>query len=87
MNQTGADVDEPGPFLDSIKEGDLKEHHNVFEMSVTGIKKEEDEMCAKEGGQEDGYNNLWRQGDMLCEDFFYSTWRHCESFFWLTDRG
>lgn len=79
MEQTGTDLDEPGPFLESVGRGDLIGHHNVFEMSVTGIKDEEDKRCAKKGGQEDGYNNLWRQDDMLCEDFFYSAWKYCES--------
>ena len=85
MKQTGSDTDEPGPFLESLDKGNLIGHHNVYEMSVTGIKKEEDEQCAKKGGLEDGHNNLWRQGDMLCEDFFYSAWRHCKSWFCLFD--
>ena len=81
MEATDGDLTEPGPFLESVGKANLIGHHNVFEMSVTGIKEEEDEKCAKKGGQEDGYNNLWRQSDMLCEDFFYSTWKLCESLF------
>lgn len=70
--------DEPDPFLHRVGRGDFIGQQDVYEMSVSGIKKEEDNACAVEGGEEDGHNNLWRHDGKLCEDFFYSAWRHCE---------
>ena len=87
MDRPGTDEDEPAAFLELVKRDDLVGQKDIYEISIVGITEEEDQTCAEKGGQVGGANNLWVQGEFLCEDFLYSAWRNCKSLSWICNRG